>query len=166
VKIGYKRERAERDKDRDYKIADEGEKQMAVNVYISFNGNCREAVEYYAQVFETERPQIMTYGDMPPDPKFTLPEETKNLVMHTRLNINGSTVMFSDAFPGMPFVAGNNISLTIVSTNMDEIKAIFNKLKEGGTIGMDLQETFWSKCYGYVTDKFGIPWQVSHDSPS
>ena len=69
--------------------------------------------------------------------------------------------MFSDVFPGMPFVAGNNISLTIVSENMDEIQSAFNKLKDGGTVGMDLQETFWSKAYGSLTDKFGIIWQFN-----
>lgn len=137
---------------------------MAVDVYINFNGNCREAVEFYAQVFETEKPQIMTFGETPPDPSFTLPEEAKNLVMHTRLNINGSNVMFSDVFPGMPFVAGNNISLSIVDQNIDEIKSLFNKLRDGGTVGMELQETFWSKCYGSLTDKFGIQWQFNHDS--
>ena len=137
---------------------------MAVDVYINFNGNCREAVDFYAQVFGTEKPRIMTFGDTPPDPKFVLPEEAKKLVMHSQLNINGSNVMFSDVFPGMPFVVGNNISVSIVSKNMDEIKLLFSKLKEGGTVGMDLQETFWSKCYGNLTDKFGIPWQLSHDS--
>src|SRR4051794_15198115 len=106
---------------------------MAVNVYLNFNGNCREAVEFYAQVFETEKPKIMTFGDTPPDPEFTLPAEAKNLVMHTRLTINGSNVMFSDTFPGMPFVVGNNISLALVSKNMDEVKSLFNKLKDGGT---------------------------------
>ena len=136
---------------------------MAVDVYISFNGNCREAVEFYAQVFETEKPQIMTYEDMPPSPEFTIPEEAKNLVLHTRLNINGSNVMFSDSPPGMTYVAGNNITLVILSKNLDKIKSLFNKLKEGGTVGMDLQETFWSKCYGFVTDKFGIGWQLSYD---
>ncbi len=137
---------------------------MSVSAYINFNGNCREAVEYYAQVFGTEKSQITTFGNMPPDPRFTLPEEAKNLVAHTMLNISGSIVMFSDVFPGMPYVAGNNISLIIVSTDMDEIKTLFNKLKEGGTVQMDLQETFWSKCYGSVTDKFGILWQLNHDS--
>ncbi len=42
--------------------------------------------------------------------------------MHTELNISDSTVMFSDTFPGMPFVVGNNINLVIVSENIDEIK--------------------------------------------
>lgn len=137
---------------------------MSVDVYLNFNGNCREAVEFYAQVFGTEKPQIMTFGETPPDPNFNLPEEAKNLVMHTRLNISGSNVMFSDVFPGMPYVEGNNISLTIVSKNLDEIKSSFDNLKEGGTVGMDLQETFWSKCYGQVTDRFGINWQLNYDS--
>ena len=136
---------------------------MAVNVYMNFNGNCREVVEFYAHVFETKKPEIMTFGDAPPNPEYPLPEEAKDLVMHTRLDISGSTVMFSDVFPGSPFVQGNNISLAVVSQDIDEIKSVFGKLKEGATVGMDLQETFWSKCYGSLTDKFGIEWQLSHE---
>lgn len=134
---------------------------MSVDAYLNFNGNCREAVEYYAQVFGTEIPNMMSFGEMPPNPEYPLPEEAKHLIMHSRLNISGSNVMFSDVFPGMPFVVGNNISLTIVSDNMDEIQSAFNKLKDGGTVGMELQETFWSKCYGSLTDKFGIIWQFN-----
>ena len=137
---------------------------MALDVYLNFNGNCRQAVEFYAEVFEAEKLNIMTFGEAPPNPEYNLPEEAKDLVMHTQMKIMGSTVMFSDVFPGMPFTAGNNISLTIVSKNVDEIKSLFGKLKEGGTVSMELQETFWSKCYGMVTDKFGIHWQLSHDN--
>ena len=137
---------------------------MAVDVYLNFNGNCREVAEFYAEVFGTEEPKIMTFGETPPNPEYPLPEEAKNLVMHTRLNISGSNVMFSDVFPGMPFVEGNNISLAIVSTDLDEIKSVFSKLKEGGNVGMELQETFWSKCYGRVKDKFGIEWQFNYDN--
>jgi len=136
---------------------------MAINVYLNFNGNCREAVEFYAEVFGTEKPQIMTFGEMPPKPEFALPEEAKDLVMHTRLNISGSVVMFSDVFPGSPYILGNHISLAVVSEDLDEVKSVFAKLKEGGTVTMDLQQTFWSKCYGQIKDKFGIEWQLSHD---
>lgn len=134
---------------------------MPVNAYITFNGNCREAVEYYAEVFGTEKPKIMTFGEVPPNPEYALPEEAKHLIMHTQLTIGGSLVMFSDSFPGMPFAAGNNISLAFVSNDKDEIHSVFHKLKDGGTVGMDLQETFWSKLYGGVTDKFGITWQLN-----
>ncbi|GGF89505.1 VOC family protein [Paenibacillus abyssi] len=134
---------------------------MSVDAYLNFDGNCREAVEYYAEVFGTEKPKMLTFGEMPPNPAFTLPEEAKHLIMHTRLTISGSNVMFSDIFPGMPYVVGNNISLAIVSNNKEEIQSVFNQLKEGGSVRMELQETDWSKYYGMVTDKFGVNWQFN-----
>jgi PhnB protein len=137
---------------------------MAVDVYLVFNGNCREAVEFYAKVFKTEAPHIMTFGESPQNPEYPLPEEAKDLVMHTRLNIDGSNVMFSDTFPGQPFVEGNNITLALISKNMDDLKSWYEQLKDGGTVGMELQETFWSKLYGQVTDKFGIHWQLNYDN--
>ncbi|KAF6583485.1 MULTISPECIES: VOC family protein [Paenibacillus] len=137
---------------------------MSVDVYLNFNGNCREAVEFYAHAFGTEKPKIMTFGEAPPNPDYPLTEEAKNLVMHTRLQIDGSNVMFSDVFPGMPFVAGNNISLAIVNKDEERIRSYFHKLKEGATVNMELQETFWSKCYGSLKDKFGIEWQLSYDN--
>ncbi|MFX3632850.1 MAG: VOC family protein [Candidatus Pristimantibacillus sp.] len=137
---------------------------MAVDVYLNFNGNTREAVEFYAQVFETDKPEIMTFGETPSDPNYPLPEEAKDLVMHTRLNIDGSNVMFSDVFPGMPFNQGNNISLAIVNKDLEKIKGYYNKLSDGGTVIMELQETFWSKLYGSVRDKFGIEWQFNYES--
>ena len=55
---------------------------MSVDVYLNFNGNTREAVLFYAEVFGTEAPKIMTFGETPPNPDYPLPEEAKNLVMH------------------------------------------------------------------------------------
>ena len=98
---------------------------MAVDVYLNFNGNCREAAEFYAEVFNTEKPDIMTFGESPQSPEYKLPEEAKDLVMHTRLNISGSNVMFSDTFPGSPFIQGNNISLAFVGKNEEEIRIGF-----------------------------------------
>ncbi len=136
---------------------------MAVEVYLNFNGNCRQAVEFYAEVFNTEKPEIMTFGEVPENPEYKLPEEAKNLVMHTRLNINGSRVMFSDTFPGHPFIEGNNVTLAYVSNDLELMKSVFDRLKNGGSVTMELQETFWSKSYGSLKDQFGIEWQFSHE---
>lgn len=136
---------------------------MAINAYMNFQGNCRQAVEFYADVFKTEIPQIMTYKEVPPNPDYPLPEESEDLIMHTYLILNGSKVMFSDAFPGMPYNIGNNITLAIVSKDIEELKYLFDRLKEDGVVDMELQETFWSKCYGSVTDKFGVVWQFNHE---
>ncbi|SET46018.1 VOC family protein [Paenibacillus sp. NFR01] len=136
---------------------------MAINVYLNFDGNTREAVEFYAKVFETETPQMMTFGDSPQDPSFPLPEEAKNRIMHARLEAAGGVLMFSDTFPGMPFTQGNNISLTVTSPDEESIKTWFAKLSDGGKVNMELQKTFWSNCYGSLRDKFGIEWQLSCD---
>lgn len=137
---------------------------MGIQVYINFSGNCREAMEYYAQIFGSEPPQFMTFGQAPPNPEHPLPESAKDLIMHTQIKIGGSTVMASDTFPGMPFVLGNNISLTYLSQEVDALKHAFDKLKEGGQVYMELQQTFWTKCYGSLVDKYGINWQLSHDN--
>lgn len=84
--------------------------------------------------------------------------------MHTNINVEGSRLMFSDNWPGSPYVVGNNISVTLVSKDEEFIRSSFEGLKQGGTVNMELQETFWSKCYGAVKDKFGVEWQVSLDS--
>lgn len=132
---------------------------MALQVYIDFKGNCLEAVNYYAEVFGTGKPEIMTYGQMPPNPDFEMSEELKNQVLHAELTINESVVMFSDVTTDKPFIQGNNINLMFNSKNLDEIRRVFNRLKEDGKVEMELQETFYSKCYGFLIDKFGVGWQ-------
>ena len=137
---------------------------MALQLFVNLDGNCREAVEYYAKVFKTAAPNFMTYGEAPDDPEMGLSDKDKNLIMYTDLNILDTTVMFSDTPPGMPFTKGDNISLTVVTKDADEIKRLFHALSAGGEIVMELQETFWSNLYGMAVDKFGINWQFSHDS--
>ncbi len=137
---------------------------MAIELFINFTGNCREAVEFYAEVFKTEAPQIMTYGDTPAqsDQVFPMFEEMKDKIMCASLNIKGTNVMFQDVFPGMPVAVGDNVNLTLTLDSKEEVQAIFEALKEGGAVGMELQETFWSKYYGAVKDKFGLCWQFNY----
>jgi PhnB protein len=137
---------------------------MAVSLFLNFNGNCREAVNYYAEVFGSEPSKMMTFGEMPPDPKFPMPEEAKNLVAYIDVKVQDLILMCSDVSPGTPFVQGNNITICIGSTDMELVDTLFSKMKEGGTVTMELQKTFWSKKYGMLVDKFGIPWMFSHDS--
>lgn len=120
---------------------------MSVQAYINFNGNCKEAVEYYVDVFKTNKPKFMLFGDIKDTSGFGQDEAVKNLVMHTFLMISGSKVMFSDVPPGMPFIQGNNISLTVVSKEESELRSVYQKLIDGGTINMELQDTFSLKSF-------------------
>ena len=135
---------------------------MAIENFIYFNGNCKEAVEYYAEVFGLDKPQFMTGGDIPGNPDFVGGDgdKAKGLVMYAGLNIKGSTVMFSDALNGRKAAVGDNICLTVSCETIEETAGLFNKLKDGGKVHMDLQEVFFTKCLGKLTDKYGLTWFV------
>ncbi len=137
---------------------------MAVNAYLNFHGNCREAVDFYADAFGATRQPITTYGQA--DSGMPIPPEAHDWVMHTTLTLAGSLVMLADTPPGMPFTLGNNISLVVTGSDIDTLTTLFNTLAEGGDIIMPLQKTFWSALYGFVTDRFGVHWQISHEPPA
>lgn len=138
---------------------------MSISVFVNFNGNCKEAVEFYAKVFDCDMPKYMTYADIPISHEFIgFPDDQKELIMYTELTIADAVIMFSDTTPEMSFVAGNNVNITIGHTDMEKIKTWFARLSDGAVIQMEPQKTFWSDCYGMLVDKFGIPWQLSHES--
>jgi len=144
-------------------ILAKGDVDVPVNVYFNFNGNCKEAVEYYSEVFGLGTPEISKFGDMPEDPNFVVPDDMKELVMHARLNIHGSMVMFSDSMPNAPVTFGKNITLAVVTGDKEKLEAEFNALAKEGKVSMPLKETFWSPVYGSLEDKFGIVWQFSYE---
>ncbi|KAF0194054.1 MAG: PhnB protein [Bacillota bacterium] len=73
---------------------------MPINAYVAFNDNCHQAVEFYAEVFQTSEPKIVTYGEgSPDDSEFSLPEEFKSMVMHTELAAPSCSLMHTMASP-------------------------------------------------------------------
>ena len=132
--------------------------------YFVLNGQAKEAVELYAKLFNAKNVTISTFGEMPPNPNHPIPHEAKDLVMNALIELPEGQMMFSDTFPGSPQVTvGDNVSIAYTSKDKQEIQSIFEGLKQGGKVMMDLQETFWSKCYGQVTDRFGVLWQLSQE---
>ena len=138
---------------------------MAVNAYLNFDGNAREVVNYYAEVFETEAPYIQTFREgMGEDPGFEMPEKDKDLVMHSAIMIDGSALMISDTFSGMgEYILGNNISLALVTKDGAYLKRVYDRLSEAGTVTMALGPVGWSPAYGMLVDKFGIAWLLSQE---
>ncbi|WP_309091396.1 VOC family protein [Domibacillus sp.] len=139
---------------------------MAVQPYLVFDGNCEDVLSFYENVFGTEAKR-MTFGEAPPHPDHPhpdhpLPEEAKSRIMHANLEVEGTTLLFSDTFPGTPYAPGSAISLALVGSDMAKLRSYFEGLAVGGTVTMPLQETFWSKLYGQVRDLFGIDWQISY----
>ncbi len=136
---------------------------MSFSAFISFNGNCREAVTFYAEAFGLEQPKFLTYADAPSDAGMPAAPGVENLVMYTGLPIGGEIVMFCDVPPGMEYQLGSHISPVVGFEKEADMRRVFEGLKQGGTVEMELQKTFWSTLYGMVTDPFGITWQLNLD---
>ncbi|MCL2721799.1 MAG: VOC family protein [Treponema sp.] len=137
---------------------------MKISPYISFNGNCEEAVLFYEKAFNVKA-DITRYKDAPKENDYQVQPGTENLIMHSQFELNGEMIMFADMPPEYQVKTGSNIAIMAEFDNTESAKSAFDALKEGGNVIMELQETFWSKCFGSLIDKFGIYWNISIGCP-
>lgn len=138
---------------------------LQLNSYLTMDGNAREAIDFYIQALKAEVLFIQSFGEMPENPEFPLPEEVKERISHATLKVGDSVLMFSDSFPGNPPQKGSMLSICITTDGYAESERIFNALQEGGEVEMPLQQTFFSPGYAMVTDKFGVLFQIFTKSP-
>lgn len=138
---------------------------MSLNVYLTFDGNCREAFEFYRSVFGGEFQALATFAEGPDD--MQVADDDKDNVMHVSLRVGDSVLMGSDNSSfGPPVSVGNNFSISIVGQSRGHCDEVFSKLSAGGSVTMSLQETFWGSYYGMWTDQFGINWMVNYALPA
>jgi PhnB protein len=126
-----------------------------LNPYLSFNGNGREALEFYRSVFGGEL-RLTTFGEFGGDPA------SADKIMHGQLETPaGYVLMASDLAPGMAFNPGNTITISLFGDDQDELTGYFTKLGDGGQVTMPLEKQVWGDVYGQLIDRFGVAWMVN-----
>ena len=135
---------------------------MKLQVYLKFNGNCREAFEFYSSVFGASPQALQAYKDGPAE--MGASEADLELIMHASLPIGSSLLMGSDSIAafGGPVDVGSNFAVLVEPGSREQADSLFAKLAEGGSVVMPLQDTFWGAYFGSLKDKFGIEWQLHH----
>ncbi len=131
---------------------------MKVNPYLNFNGNCREAFDYYSRVFGVEPDAMATFGESPSCDG--IPADFKDKIMHTSLSLDGTLLMGSDCPPNY-FEKAQGTSVALLVDDIAEAERVYHALAENGQVMMPMEETFWAKRFGMVTDQFGIPWMIN-----
>ncbi|MDE0534180.1 MAG: VOC family protein [Albidovulum sp.] len=136
---------------------------MTLSTYLFFDGDCREAFEFYRSVFGGEFQFIQTFGDGPPDMK--VPESEKDRIMHVSLPVGSAVLMGSDTSSsfGSPPVVGDNFAISMIGESKVQCDELFAKLSEGGKVKMPMQEMFWGDYFGNCTDRFGVNWMLSYE---
>lgn len=131
-----------------------------VQPYLFFGGRCEEALAFYRTALGAEVEMLLRFRDSPqPPPPGVLAPGFEDKVMHSSFRIGETTLMASDGCqPGAAFCG---FSLSISVTTVDEARRIFGALVDGGEVQMPLAPTFWSPCFGMLTDRFGVGWMIN-----
>lgn len=127
--------------------------------YLSYDGNCAEAMKFYAEVLGAKLEALITYGEMPGGGP--VPADQAGRIMHAYLVHPDFAIMAGDTPPGVPYQGIQGCMMAITYPSVDEATRVFNALAEGGKVGMALGETFWADTFGMVTDRYGTPWGVN-----
>lgn len=124
--------------------------------YLNFDGQCREAFDFYAAALNGKVTSRMTFGESPMAGE--LPSEFHGRVMHSQLESAGGILMGADGPPDTPNHKG---LVNITVDTPDEAERAFKALAVGGEVGIDMHETFWARRFGMLTDRYGKAWMVN-----
>jgi PhnB protein len=136
---------------------------MQINAYLSFDGQCEAAFEFYEQLLGGKIEGLFRYTGTPMEKM--VPPEWGEKIMHIRLVVGTNELMGADSPPGQTPGPAKRFCMSIGLKDLREAERIFHGLAEGGTIQMPLQATFWAALFGMLVDRFGIPWMINCEAP-
>lgn len=131
---------------------------ISMEPYLNFNGDCEEALNKYAKIFNGK----VTIRERYDNPNMKAPKEYHDKVLHASVQFDGITILASDVMPGKQLNRGSSdISLSLTVSNPDEGKRIFEQLAEEGKVHVPFNKQFWGAWHGNLIDEFGIKWMIN-----
>ncbi len=130
---------------------------MKAQAYLSFDGNCQEALNFYKDIFGGEVVNRETWEGKSTD----IPEHYRNKLQHAELKGKGFHFMAYDASPDTPINSGNKVCMSLDFSDTSEAQSTFEALSAKGSVNTPFQETSWNAHYGRCTDQYGVQWMVN-----
>ena len=130
-----------------------------LNAYISFDGNCAEAMRFYETTLGGRIEAMMTVAQSPMADQ--MPPGSDDRIMHAQLALDNGVLMAGDAMGGCPYQGMTGFSLTLTYPDASQARDVFARLSEGGKVTMPVESTFWADAFGMLVDRFGTPWIVN-----
>ena len=130
----------------------------SINIYLTFDGNCREAMTFYQQCLGGDL-SLVPIETMMPD----APPERRGQLMHSQLNHEAFTLMAADTMPGMTYTPGGAFSINIDCGSVEELERLFTALGAGGTVRQPPQDAPWGSRFAMLRDRFGVGWMFNHE---
>lgn len=138
-----------------------------LNPYLNFDGQCEEAMRFYAAAFNAELGDITRFKDMPME-GVDIPAAEADRVMHVSFPVGGGALMASDIMPSMghTLTVGNHNYVSIHPDTRDEAEDLFAALSKGGEVEMPLMDAPWGDYFGSCKDRYGVSWMINHHPSS
>ena len=133
---------------------------MKINIYLNFPGTCEEALGFYHEVLGGELREFFRYRGTPMEGDVS--PEWRDKIMHGSLDVGGLSLMGAD-MPPAQFVTPQGYQVSLNVDSIDDAEGLFAALGEGGKVTVPIEEVFWTKRFGMLTDRFGINWMVSSE---
>lgn len=133
-----------------------------LHAYLSFDGQCADAMTFYARLFDARLEALLTYEQV--GSQMPVPPGHGQRIMHACLVHPQFELMAGDVPPGVTHEGVKGVMMTLTYDTAAEGQRVFEALADGGTVTMPLGETFWADAFGMVTDRFGVPWGVNGGS--
>lgn len=138
---------------------------IEVNPFILLEGTARGAVSFYQESLDAKLLFMQTVGEGPQNPEAPMSDEEKARIAHSVLKIGETTMFIADLEPGQTRQTGNGLNLCISTDTAEASEQLYNTLKEGGQVDIELGPAYFSPAYGMVTDKFGVTFQIFTKRP-
>ena len=130
---------------------------MKAQAYLAFRGECENALNFYADIFNAQIENRQTYQDSKQD----IPEHYRNNLQHAELKGDGINIMAYDVSPDTPLNSGNNIHMSVEINDKEKALEIFNQLSKNGKVHDNFREREWNALFGRCTDQYDIQWMVN-----
>ncbi|UDF28849.1 UNVERIFIED_ORG: VOC family protein [Roseateles sp. XES5] len=127
--------------------------------YLSFDGRCREAFEFYAKVLGGRIAAMLSHGETPAGEHVS--EAWQDKIINAHLIAGDQELMGADSPPEMGGGVKGGFSISIQIDDETDAERIFNAFADGGTVTMPFEATFWARKFGMVTDQYGTPWMIN-----
>jgi PhnB protein len=131
---------------------------MNVSTTLHFNGQCEAAFKFYERRLGAKIEFLLKWGESPA--RDQVPPEWRDKVVHARLTFGGANLVGCDVLArdyGLP----QGFSVLLATDEPQKAEEMFAALAEGGRVTMPLQKTFWAPLYGFVVDRYSIPWEIN-----
>ena len=135
---------------------------MSTITHLHFNGNCKEAFDFYAATLGGRIVFSMTYGEAPGAAQQS--PEARDQIIHARIDLGDGALLGCDV-PHGRYEKPQGFNVMADAAEPGDAERLFRTLSEGGTVTMPIQETFWAYRFGMCTDRFGTPWMVNCAKP-